>query len=115
MPGMPDPTRETWQPGDLAECIHTGPWFEHGIDPHGTGPRYAEVRMVTFVGAARCLLTGELVPILRFGRYGSRLYSSRGFRKVTLRKEALERADVRFCGDFGPRLGTIASGRPEEA
>lgn len=101
---------ERWSPGDLAECIHTSEWFAGGIVPTEQGPRHGEIRMVKAVSAARHPLTGRVYATLRFECYGDSAYNSIVFRKVTPRREIIERADERFCRDFGPGF-SAAPGR----
>lgn len=107
--------RERWEPGDLAECVHTGPWFAGGLVPGVEGPQHGEVRAVAFVGAGRHPLTGEFEALLRFDRYGVKLYASSVFRKIVPRPDPAERADERFCHDFGPGCRPARVGAGEGA
>ena len=84
---------DAWQPGDLAECIHSGPWWFGGLYPHADGPQLGEQRIVEAAPFAIVPFTGERQQFLRFKRYAPAGYQAVCFRKVT------PRADEAIAGD----------------
>lgn len=99
VPAPPD--SDSWRAGDLAECIHRGPWFSAGIAPHFNGPQLGEIRVVDAVEEK---LNGDTstMTFLSFARWRPRCFSALGFRKVTPRADALERAEPEFIGLLDP-------------
>ena len=82
---------EDWQPGDLAECIHKGPWYSGGVVAHFDGPTFGEVRVVKqvrFIGQA----------LLVFNMWSPKGFSAAAFRKVRPNAESQFRKDVVIVG-----------------
>lgn len=82
-----------WSPGDMAECIHDGPWYgargELVAEPRrGTVLIVRDVRLADWRGRT-CLF-------LVFGRWPDRLFAAAGFRKLTPRADAATAADADF-------------------
>jgi len=90
-PPPPGDSPEDWQPGDLAECIHRGPWFWGGITPNSHGPNFGDIRMVKRVAADS---DGEQVLI--FSAWEPVPYSSSAFRKVRLDPDRQFRREAEF-------------------
>lgn len=95
---IPLPVDEDWKPGDLAECLHGGPWFEFGAaDGCRTGPDRGEIHCVSLVTAG--YWTGRVVIGLRFTRW-PRSFEAGAFRKISPRADVAERAHVDWVGDI---------------
>lgn len=96
--------REDWAPGELAECIHPGPWFMGGRWPRfGFGPRLGVVYRVTAVetpAIAEARQAGDVM--LRFAAWPDKKWVSSAFRKVRLRPDAAEAADAAFVASLKP-------------
>jgi hypothetical protein len=84
----PSDSPEDWQPGDLAECIHAGPWYPQGIY---RAPQLGEVRRVESVSPGRPQFLG-------FKRYLPFAFEAAGFRKVRPTAESQFRNDVVIIG-----------------
>ena len=93
---------EDWHAGDLAECMHRGPW--QGIDGklNHVGPQRGEVRLVKAVTIHLHPEHGLPVQFLAFTRDAPALFSATAFRKVTPRADALERGELEFIGLDAP-------------
>jgi len=88
----PADSTEDWQPGDLAECIHDGPWYIAGrFLAEGNHPDRGEIRMVKEV---RLGLPGP--THLVFARNAPWGYEAAGFRKVKLDPERQFRREAEF-------------------
>ena len=91
---------EDWKPGDLAECIFRGPWFDGaGTGEPGAGPSLGEIRAVNEVQIRYCPFSGERLW-LAFATFGHRRYAARLFRKITPRADAAERGDAAWLDKF---------------
>jgi hypothetical protein len=86
-PGSDQPQSDTFVPGDQAECIVDGPWFNL-FGTVSSGPAKGEVRIVKQVCSGGCHL--------EFARWPARFYVAGAFRKVIPRADALERAEPAF-------------------
>lgn len=84
----PSDSSEDWQTGDLAECIHPGPWYPEHVRP---GPQLGEVRRVEFVSRGRPQFLG-------FKRYLPFVFEAAGFRKVRPNTESQFRNEVVIVG-----------------
>ncbi|MBN9504950.1 MAG: hypothetical protein J0I69_02895 [Altererythrobacter sp.] len=87
----PPDSAEDWQPGDLAECVHPGPWYRTRDGREGPGPNFADRDIV------RAVFIGESgLQMLRFSRFGVRSYDALGFRKIRPQADELIAADAAF-------------------
>lgn len=112
-PGRPvGDSPEDWNPGDLAECVHQGPWFSCGgfDSAHGDGPKFGEIRVVESVMVESHMLLGQLTG-LRFRRW-SKPFAANAFRKITPRADNATRGDVASLDDL-LTIGQPAPVRPE--
>ena len=71
-----------WQVGDLALCVHPGPWYTYDGDTRVSGPRAGGVYTVASVELAEHPL-GGLTPVLGFPEWPATKWSSVRFVKVT--------------------------------
>ncbi|HMO74539.1 MAG TPA: hypothetical protein PKD99_02445 [Sphingopyxis sp.] len=101
--------RETWAPGDLAEHVGAGVWFDILGFPQ-PGPRVGEVLCVAEVRIALDPRTGRYAQFLYFARFGPRGYLSTPFRKLTPRADAVEPADAAFLDDLKALPVPVAAG-----
>ena len=97
-PTPPGDSPENWQVGDLAECLHDGPWFAvNFLMATMSGPRKGECRIVAGIvvkpGISQCLV---------FARYGmnNAFLSSPYFRKITPKADEATRADPAWVADL---------------
>ena len=103
------PDAETWQCGDLAECINPGPWFRDGVVPHSFGPALGDVHVVSYVAILPKPDLG-CPAWLGFDRWPLRGFSSSAFRKTTPRLDAAIRSEPEFIA----LVGRPASSRAPE-
>lgn len=83
---------DDWQPGDLAECLHEGPWYLGGwVSVDRNHPSKGEIRMVKEV---RIGLPGP--SWLVFARNAPMGYEASGFRKVRLDPDRQFRREAEF-------------------
>lgn len=87
----PGDSPEDWQPGDLAECIHRGPWFWGGSLPNQHAPALGDVRMVK-----RVTIGIDGIQLLVFSAWEPVHFSSCGFRKVRLDPDRQFRREAEF-------------------
>lgn len=108
---------EDWQPGDLAECLHAGPWFRSGIIPNLNGPALGEIRMVKRVRIAIDPGTGLQSLFLRFSVHQNAWYVAHCFRKITPRAEEITRAEPEFIELIrrAPAPAPVPAPVPEDA
>lgn len=91
--GPVDP--EGWQPGDQAECIGNGNWF----DLHGrrvAGPKTGQVLKVAGVHDGWSIGEQGKVLGLSFAAFPGESYVAKAFRKVRPRSDEATAADAEF-------------------
>lgn len=104
-PAQLDPPHqaEPWRVGDLAECLHGGPWFAGGTAPDQPGPKSGEIRAVIEVQLH--WYPGMPCPaeFLVFDRYKPRSYIAHSFARLSPRADQLEEADADFLAEYRAR------------
>tara|TARA_B100000678_G_scaffold260890_2_gene242054 strand:- start:1291 stop:1656 length:366 start_codon:yes stop_codon:yes gene_type:complete len=106
----PDP--DQWQPGDQAECIGEGRWWDRGIEPT-SGPHKGEVRLVARVVEAKCDALPSKATFLVFDRYGSNGFIASAFRKVRPQTEERKTAEAEFTKLIRRQVAPAAPQREE--
>lgn len=92
---------EIWQPGDMAENVASGSWFDE-FGNSVPGPDHLAVHRVVQVSLAIDPRTGRYALFLAFARFGPRLYLASWFRKITPRADAAAAADAAFLSTLKP-------------
>lgn len=95
-PDLGGGSTEDWQPGDIAECIHGGPWYKGAIGPGNyNGPKKGQrlrVRAVGFFSDWRLPPSEMLV----FGEFQPLRFCASAFRKVRPHADEAIAADAAF-------------------
>lgn len=109
------PSGETWRAGDIAECIHPGPWIDIGMGTAaGIGPVLGERYPVVEVRAFHSPATGQLVPFLVLVRFSPMSWEAAAFRKVVPVADQQVAAEPAFLDDLiGAPAPDPATARPE--
>lgn len=103
----------SWAPGDLAECIVSGQWWQvvgPGVLIPAHGPEMSDVNKVISVEPGVDVRTGEHVLFLKFSAW-PRPYVATAFRKVVPVADKAERADPAFVDDLrriAPQAAPVA-------
>ena len=99
-PTTPEPREDrSWKAGDIAECIHPGPWFQH--TPQGTrvlfgnAPEFRERYRVTNVQLQQSR-PNQPVIVLQFRAWPGDWFAANAFRKVVPIADRAECADSAF-------------------
>lgn len=83
------PDGETWEPGDLAECVVQTPWYRNGKPSTHAGPALGE----RYVVQDTCK-SPRGRTYLRFARFAPRAYAANAFRKVRPQADESGAADA---------------------
>ncbi|MFA7604510.1 MAG: hypothetical protein WCY29_16040 [Novosphingobium sp.] len=97
------PSPEDWRAGDIAECINTRGWFKAGVAPT-PGPVCGELYRVAEVKHGSCGCEAcRRRPYLSFSAFAGEYWDAAGFRKITPRADAAERAEVDVLARWLPK------------
>lgn len=89
---------ENWKPGDIAECIYSGPWYGVSADqnPDYPGPKLGERFRVLRVHHASAPLFPGCYLFLVFPQFDARFHAG-AFRKVVPQSDALKASEAEFA------------------
>lgn len=90
-----------WQPGEIAECIDGGGWYELPARAAASGPETGERFRVTRVEYAGHPLLGVKIAWLFFAPWPG-AFPAVHFRKVVPQADAAEAADAAFLASLKP-------------
>jgi hypothetical protein len=99
------PGTDRWASGDMAECIHGGPWVSRDgfVRPDPCEGHVAIVRSVHLCQDK----TGALAEYLLFARWPGEVFAASAFRKLTPRADAATPASATFLR--GLKHGRLAA------
>lgn len=84
-----------WAPGDMAECVVDGPWFNPFTETMHE-PERGHVAIVRDIILMKDWSTGRPTLYLAFGRWPGKVFVADGFRKLTPAADTACAADAAF-------------------